>query len=336
MEEIKQFTIKNSKGMEVDLLNIGAIIKSIKLRDKNGNIRDVVLGFDDNEDYRVNSCFFGAVVGPIANRTQKASFVLDGTQYNLPINEGENNLHTDFDKGFHKRIFDATLANDATSIKFKLRLDDMEDGFPGNREFSVEYTLDDANALCIYYRMTTDKNTVINPTNHTYFNIGSTNSILEQKLKLKCSKMTPVAKDLIPTGQIVSVKNTPFDFLEPATVASKLDKFTDDEQLDFAGGLDHNFVRDDGLGVFAPTAWLEDENTGIKLTMSTNLPGLQVYAGSNISSCVGKYGVKYQKNSGICLETQYFPNSVNDVSFDQPILEAGKTFFSKTEYKFEV
>ncbi len=337
MERIEVYKLDNSK-MQVELLNLGAIIRSIKIRDCNGVMRDVVLGYDDLEQYRENPCFFGAVVGPIANRTSKAKFYIDGQEYRMVPNEGVNNLHSDFEKGIHKSFFSVESGVCNNVIQMVLNRKDMEDGFPGNREIKVTYSLSDSNELSIEYAIKSDKKTAIGLTNHSYFNIGGhdSGSVLGQTLKLKCSYMTPVEDDLIPTGDLRDVKDSPFDFVDGRKISNNLNLFEKDKQIEIAGGLDHNFVRDDGYGTYAPTAWLFDSKTGIELEMSTDLPGVQVYAGSNITKGIGKENVTYDKFSGICLETQFFPNSLNEEAFVKPVIEAGKIFNSKTSYRFIV
>lgn len=334
-DKIISYTISNNNGMEVELLNIGAVIRSIKVHDCNKVLRDVVLGYEDYNEYKENGCFFGAVVGPIANRTKSARFSVGGSVIELPVNEGMNNLHSDFEKGFHKRYFDVCISEDAEdTVEFSLDLKDGDLNFPGNRRFSVTYSLNDQNELKMVYEMVTDQPTVINPTNHTYFNLGGhdSGSILNELFEIKSHHITPVDSELIPLGSLMPVHDTPFDFNEPAVIGERIDE--DYSEMIFTGGFDHNYARDDGKGHFAPTAFLADLDTGIVLELWTDMPGVQFYTGNNIKECIGKNGAKYGKHSGCCLETQYFPNSANDKSFDAPVLVPGEKFHSATIYKF--
>lgn len=323
------YTLSNSNGMEVDVIELGAAIVNVRIPSKNG-VTDVVLGFDDLNEYKVNSCFFGVCVGPVANRTAKASLSIDGVKYFLPVNENDNNLHTDFDNGLHKRMFVASVCDKCNKITFAISLKDMEYGLPGNREFEVSYELTEDNTLNIEYKMVSDKKTIINPTNHTYFNLGGHNSgdVRSSIVTLNCSKYTPVAEDLIPL-EISNVSGTPFDFTNAKTVGQNIDD--DDLQLKLGGGFDHNFVIDDNSKAIAIVT---NENTGITMEVFTDLPGVQFYTGNNIPEMAGKAGAIYNKNSGLCLETQYFPNSANDERFASPIIEANKEFYSKTGYRF--
>ncbi|MCQ2466505.1 MAG: galactose mutarotase [Clostridia bacterium] len=324
---INVYTLSNKNGMEVDVIGLGAAIVNIRIPSKAG-VKDVVLGFDDLNMYNVNPAFFGICVGPVANRTANAKLTIDGVEYSLPVNENSNNLHTDFDKGLHKRVFGEKI--DGEKVVFDISLEDMEYGLPGNRKFTVIYELTDDNMLSIEYKMISDKKTIINPTNHTYFNLGGHNSgsILDSVVKLNCDNYTPVSSDLIPV-EIAPVSGTPFDFTSEKSVGKEINE--DNLQLKLGGGYDHNFVINDNSNAIAV---VRNDKTGISMEVFTDLPGVQFYTGNNIGVVEGKEGTTYVKNSGLCLETQYFPNSANDKRFKSPIIEANKEFYSKTGYRF--
>lgn len=327
---ITLFTLVNDNGMEVDLIELGATIVSIRIPTKDGKKIDVVLGYDDLTKYRENPCFFGSCVGPIANRTAGAQFTIDGTVCKLPVNENKNNLHTDFDNGFHKRMFNPVIDFVKNRVCFTLKLEDGEYGLPGNREFTVAYSLTEDNTLFLDYNMTTDKKTAINPTNHTYFNLGGHDSglILDEEIKIMASCYTPVTNDLIPR-ELMPVTGTPFDFTTSKRIGKDIN--ADDNQLHIAGGYDHNFAIQYSKEA---VACVTDNTTGIKMEVFTDLPGMQFYTGNNIGTMVGKGDVIYKKNSGLCLETQYYPNSLNDERFDTPVINAGEEFVSRTGYHF--
>lgn len=323
------YTLVNKNGMEVDIIELGAAIVSVRIPTANGKV-DVVLGYDDLNKYNENPCFFGVCVGPVANRTAKAQLTIDGVKYSLPVNENSNNLHTDFDKGLHKRTFSSSINFEKNQLVMAINLDDMEYGLPGNRRFEVAYNLSDDNTLNLEYRMISDKKTICNPTNHTYFNLGGhkKGNILDAMVKLNCTKYTPVSSDLIPE-EIAQVAGTPFDFTTEKRVGQDISK--DNLQLKLGGGFDHNYVIDDNSKAIA---CVRDESTNISMEVFTDLPGVQFYTGNNIGIVEGKEGEIYKKNAGLCLETQFFPNSANDKRFASPIIEANEDFYSKTSYHF--
>ncbi|MBO7425981.1 MAG: galactose mutarotase [Clostridiales bacterium] len=324
------YTLVNDNGMEVELIELGATIVSIKIPTKDGKKIDVVLGYDDLNKYKENPCFFGSCVGPIANRTAGATFMIGSNKYTLPVNEGKNNLHTDFNNGLHKRMFSPVIDFIKNQVCFTLKLDDMEYGLPGNREFGVAYSLTDDNTLEIEYTMSTDKKTAINPTNHTYFNLGGhdSGSVLNDEVKIYSDFYTPVSADLIPK-EIVPVKGTPFDFTDFKKVGKNISD--DDQQLAYGGGYDHNYILAQNK---TAVAYVRNADTGIQMEVYTDLPAMQFYTGNNIGTIVGKNNEIYKRNFGLCMETQYVPNSLNDERFDSPILSAGEEFYSKTGYHF--
>lgn len=324
---INVYTLSNANGVEVDVIPLGAAIVNVRVPSKKGVV-DVVLGFDDLNMYNVNPAFFGVCVGPVANRTKDAKLVIDGVTYSLPVNENNNNLHTDFKCGLHKRTFGEKVEGE--KVVFDITLEDMEYGLPGKRNFEVAYELTADNSLNIEYKMVSDKKTIINPTNHTYFNLGghASGNILNSLVKLNCSNYTPVSDDLIP-AEIATVTGTPFDFTSEKMVGKEIGE--DNLQLKLGGGYDHNFVIDDNSKAIAT---VRNEETGITMEVFTDLPGVQFYTGNNIGVVEGKEGVTYTTNSGLCLETQYFPNSANDERFARPFIDANEEFTSKTAYKF--
>ena len=332
-EQVFEYHITNNNNVEVVVINYGVTIKNIFVPDKNGNRVDVVLGYDKLEDYFANSCFLGSTVGPTANRINEAKYEIDGKEFTLPVNDGPNNLHTDMDNGFHKRVWDAVEGED--SVKFTLKAEDGDIGFAGNRQFEVTYKLTEDNSLSIHYFATSDANTLINMTNHAYFNLSGHNagSIHDHILKLDASNFTPVIDSAaIPTGEIVTVKGTPFDFTTEKAVGKDID--ADDYQLKSVGGYDHNFVIDDADGSIKEAAVLTSPKTGITMKCFTDLPGVQFYAGNFVEGKGCKEGADYQHRGGLCLETQFYPNSINEPGFPKPVFGPGKAYDTTTIYQF--
>lgn len=331
-KEIFAYVITNKNGMSAKVIQYGAILTELKVPDKNGKIDDLVLGYDTLEPYYENGSFFGATVGRSANRIANAKITIDGTEYQLAVNDGPNNLHTDFDNGMHKKYWEAK--EDGDSVTFFVTEKDLENGFPGNLDMAVTYTVTDENELKISYLGASDKKTVINCTNHTYFNLAGHNSgnIEDHKLWLKASHYTPVVAGAIPTGEIAPVEGTVFDFTKEKTIGDDINK--DIEQLKLVQGYDHNWVIDKDTKGIELIATVVDEKTGRKMEVYTDLPGVQFYAGNCISDTVGKEGCKYTKRSALCLETQYYPNSANQEGFIKPIFDANQQYATTTVYKF--
>lgn len=332
-ETIYAFHITNGNDAEAVILNYGCIIKNIFVKDNNGNKVDVVLGFDDVTGYFENSCFLGAAVGPTANRIANAKYKINGKEFSLPVNDGPNNLHTDMDKGFHKRIWDAEEGDNF--VKFTLNSADGDMGFSGNRVFNITYTFTDDNALSIHYHATSDADTLINMTNHSYFNLGgqASGSILDHYLLLSASNYTPVIDSAaIPTGEIATVKGTPFDFTQEKTIGQDIN--ADNEQLKAVGGYDHNYVIDEADGTMRAFATLSSSKTGISMKCFTDLPGVQLYAGNFLSAKNAKGGIEYKARDGVCLETQFYPNSINEAGFPDPVFGPGKDYDTTTIYQF--
>ena len=329
-KDIKLYTIENKKGSKAAITNIGACLVNLVVPDKDGNFEDVVLGFDKGEAYLMNGSFFGATIGRSANRIAGAKFEIDGTEYQLDVNDNANNLHSQFDQGFHKQLWDAEILDNA--VKFTYTEADGCNGFPGTLKIAVTYTLTEDDAIEISYKGVSDKKTLINCTNHSYFNLvgHKSGSILDTDLKLNCSKYTPVVAGAIPTGEIADVKNTVMDFTEPKKIGKEIEE--DIEQLKLVQGYDHNFVVDDYDGSMRLIAVAKA--AGRTMEVYSDLPGVQFYAGNCIASQEGKEGALYSKRCGFCLETQYYPNSINQEGFQRPVVDANETYETTTIYKF--
>lgn len=330
--EVSLYTIKNSSGFTAEVTNFGAVLVNLFVPDKAGQTADVVLGYDSVDGYLTNGCFFGATIGPSANRIDNASFTIDGEKYQLAANDGTNNLHSDDDKGYHKRVWNAELKDN--SIVFSIEDADGSMGFPGNKKVQVTYTVTDENELKIEYDVTSDKKTLINMTNHTYFNLAGHNSgnIEAHKLWIHASHYTPIYERLIPTGELVPVGGTPFDFTTMKAVGRDIE--TDDIQLRYGQGYDHNFAIDGYNGSLQKVASVEEPETGRKMDVYTDQPGLQFYAGSCITPQTGKGGAAYGKRSGLCLETQCFPNAINQPQFQDVVYGPDRPYRTTTVYKF--
>lgn len=334
-EEIHSYAIDNGT-ICARVIDYGAVLVNLMVPDKNGTIQDIILGFDDAEDYFENKDFFGAVIGPICNRTADASFSLDGQVVHLPVNDGPNNLHTSFDRGTHKRMWHALTGEDFVTFTLEMKEGDL--GLPGNKNYAVTYKVTDQNALLIHYHVTSDRHMIINMTNHAYFNLNGHNSgsIEGQELQLNAHAFTPVREGSIPTGEIRDVAGTAFDFTVSKPIGRDIN--ADDEQLKLTGGYDHNFVidgwKDDGELIHAATAF--SRQSGRQMDVYTNLPGVQFYAG-NFAECdpgQGKEHSTYGHRGAFCLETQYFPDSIHHENFPDYVFGEGKVYDSITTYRF--
>lgn len=328
------YTLQNEQGMKVKLSDYGCAIVSILIPDGKDNLKDVVLGYDDVHGYEDNTPFFGVVIGRNANRIAGAVCEIDGKEYSLERNDNENNLHTSLKKGFHTKIWSAEPDEKENSISFRYHSPDGENGFPGNCDIKVSYVLNEENALEIHYEGKTDKRTVMNLTNHSYFNLmgEASGDILDHKLWLKAKNYTPVVSGAIPTGEIAAVNGTPMDFTQLKTIGDEIE--ADFEQLKLTGGYDHNYVLDKECDGIEKIAVVETEHSKYKMEVYTDLPGVQFYAGNFINDKKGKNGTIYRNRTGLCLETQYFPNAVNEENFISPILEPDEIYRSCTIYKF--
>jgi aldose 1-epimerase len=331
---VEIYTLKNDK-IEVQVMTYGGYVLSIKVPDKTGKVADVVLGFDDPAGYyeanhTKGNPFFGPIVGRYANRIAHAEFTLDGKSYHTPKNDGDNTLHSGPD-GFHSRLWTGQIIPEGVELKYLAK--DGETGFPGNLSVTVKYTVT-GSELKIDYSATTDKTTVLNLTNHSYFNLSGqgNGTILAHQLKLYASRFTPVDASLIPTGELKSVVGTPFDFLKPHAIGERIND--NDEQLKLGhNGYDHNFVLD-GKGM-KETAEVYDPASGRVLTVLTTEPGVQFYTSNFLDGSIkGKGGVAYPRNAALCLETQHFPDSPNHPSFPTTMLKPGSEFHSTTVFRF--
>lgn len=330
------FTITNGNGMKVSLTDFGANIVSIIVPDSKGNMEDVALGYDNLEGYEANPTGFGSFIGRHANRIGGAKFELNGKVYELDKNNGNNNLHGGF-KGYNKFMYESEIfeEDDITSVEFTRQSPHMEQGFPGNLDVAVTYSLTEANELVIEYLAVSDRDTIVNLTNHTYFNLAGhkSGSVLDQKIWIKANQFTPTTKDLIPTGELRDVTGTPMDFRTLKSIGQDIK--ADYEPLRMVGGYDHNYVLDNNGHEVEKVAELVDDKSGRKMEVFTDLPGLQLYTSNTMGPVKNsKDGVSYNKFGGVCFETQYFPNACNISSFPSPMLKAGKEFDAVTIYKF--
>ena len=332
--DVYEFTIENKNGMIAKVISFGAILKNLYVPDKKGNAEDVVLGYDKLWMYFKNGSCFGSTIGPIANRTKGGAFTIGKNKYNMAVNDrGLNNLHTDLDNGFHKRIWDFETGRN--SVTFSLVKKHGEMGHPGNIKVSVTYTLTDKNELKITYHADTDRKTFINMTNHSYFNLSGPKSdnIEHTYIMMNASSYTPVCDDAIPTGEIAAVKGTPMDFTKAKKIGRDIG-MKNFPQIKICGGYDHNWVVDNWNGKVKLIAVAEDRKSGRSMEVYTDLPGVQFYAGNYIGSNIGKEGYRNCRRKGFCLETQYYPNSANEKNFPMPLFDKDEAYNTTTVYKF--
>ena len=332
---VELFTLTNGHGMEARIMTWGAAVVSLKVLDAQGQLGDVVLGFDDLDGYLQHDFFAGKVVGRYANRIGQARFTLDGKQYKLAANNGRNTLHGG-NQGFDKRLWTPVKA-DGHSLELQYKSNDGEEGYPGNLVATVRYTLTDNNELRLDYTATTDKDTVVNLANHSYFNLGGAGNgnILDEDLWIDADRFTPVTSELIPTGELPSVAGTPMDFRKPTRIGERID--ADYEQLKYGPGYDHNWVLNKPKPGLTPAARLHDPRSGRVMEVLTTEPGLQFYSGNMMAAQVtGKAGQVYVRRGALCLETQHFPDSPNQPSFPSTELKPGETFRSTTVFRFSV
>ncbi len=332
-EELFKYTLKNENGTELSVINFGAIITNFLFAGKDGKVRDVILAYDKVEDYFNDDKCLGAIVGPLANRTAEATFEIDGKEYKLEVNDNNrNNLHTARLGALQKRVWDAKVGENC--VEFTIKKADMDLGLPGNLVAKVTYTLTEEDEIKIDYDVTTDKKTIINMTNHTYFNLGGheSGSILDESIVFNADSFVPVDDESIPTGEIKKVAGTPMDFTEAKKIGEQLDMSY--EQLEFTNGFDHNYCINDWDGTLKIAATVIDDNSGIVMETLTDLPGVQFYIGNYLGGENGKDGAKYGQRQGLCLESQYFPNSAKEPNFARPLFDENKGFKSTTIYRF--
>ena len=329
------YVLTNKAGMEVCVTNFGGRIVSVMVPDKNGEMRDVVLGFDNIQDYLNVPSDFGATIGRYANRINKGQFVLDGTEYQLPKNNYGHCLHGG-PKGFQYQIFDVdSLSNNSVTMSYFSA--DGEEGFPGNFDCSVTMTLTDDNAIDIRYSATTDKATIVNMTNHSYFNLDGDPAIdnSDWLLTVNATNFTPVDSTFMTTGEIRPVEGTPMDFRTPVRIGDRIG--IDDEQLKNGNGFDHNWVLDTAGDITRAAATLESPESGIRLDVYTTEPGIQIYSGNFLDGTVtGKHGKVYNFRTAVCLETQKYPDTPNKKDWPSAELRPGETYTSHCIYKFSV
>lgn len=336
-KEVKLFTLSNGK-MEVDISNYGGIVTAIRMPDKNGKIDDIVLGFDSLSEYLAGHPYFGAIIGRYGNRIGNAQFSIDDRWYQLAKNNGPNSLHGGV-KGFDKQVWLAKAgeSNGDPSVILNYVSLDMEEGFPGTLSCEVVYILSANNELIIRYTADTDKATLCNLTNHSYFNLNghASGNILSHQLMIHADSITPVDETLIPTGELMPVDAGPFDFRTLTAIGDRIDN--EDMQLKHGGGYDHNWVLNRiGVGL-EEVAVLYSSSSGRKLTVLTTEPGLQFYSGNFLDgSLTGKGGAVYKKRFGLCLETQHFPDSPNKPQFPTTRLDPAQGYSTETWYRFSV
>lgn len=335
-QAVDLYVLTNANGLKASITNYGGTMISLVTPDKNGKMEDILLGYDNVDGFVANSPYFNALIGRYGNRIGKGKFTLDGKGYTLAVNNGENSLHGGL-KGFDKVIWAAEPFENADGVGVKLAYlsKDMEEGYPGNLLVNVVYTLNNKNELTIDYLALTDKPTVCNLTNHNYYNLtGNTKSnILAHILTLNADKFTPVDKALIPTGELRPVKGTPMDFTKPAEIGARInDK---DQQIEFGGGYDHNWVLNKKGNELSHAATLYEPTSGRVMEVWTEELGIQFYAGNFLDGTItGKGGVVYNKRWGMCLETQHFPDSPNKPQFPSTTLRPGQLYKTSTVHKF--
>lgn len=335
-EQIDVYTLSNKKGMEVSITNFGATVVTLKVPDRAGKAADVVLGYDTLDGYEKGTSYFGATVGRYGNRIAGGKFTLDGKTYTLPKNNGENTLHGGI-VGFNKKVWKAreVASKGGAALEMTYLSPDGEEGFPGNLSVKVVFTLPaEGNELKIDYNATTDKDTVLNLTNHSYFNLAGEGNgdILDHVLTLHAKQFTPVDKGLIPTGQLRNVAGTPFDFNSATAIGKRINE--SDEQLVLGKGYDHNWVLTRAGGGLSIAAEAYDPKSGRKLEVLTTEPGVQFYSGNFLDGAKGKGNKPYPQRAALCLETQHFPDSPNHADFPSTVLKPNAVFHSQTVFRF--
>ena len=338
-QPVTSYRLENRLGSQIEIIDLGGIITSLVVADKNGDFSDIVLGLDTPEQYTSDSPYFGAIVGRYANRIANGKFSIDGNEYSLATNNGPNALHGGI-VGFDKKIWNAeTFENDTSaSIRLSLTSQDGDEGYPGTLSAQVEYIFDDENRLTINYSATTDKTTVLNMSQHSYFNLDghASGSIESMELMLNASHYTPVDQTLIPTGEIAPVENTPMDFRNAKPIGQDINN--DFEQLQFGGGYDHNWALDKEIeNEISLAARVVSPKSGRMLEVYTDQPGIQFYTRNFLEiGHQGKNGTTYNYRGGFCLETQHFPDSPNHNNFPPTLLMPGEEFSSTTIFKFSL
>jgi aldose 1-epimerase len=334
---VEIYTLTNSKGAETRIMTYGGTLVSLKVPNRKGNFDDVVLGYDNLDGYLKDTFYIGCLIGRYGNRIAKGKFSLSGTEYSLVKNNGENHLHGGTN-GFYKVIWKAKPAADKNGATLELTYlsKDGEEGYPGNLTVKVTYSLTENNDLKINYSATTDKDTVINLTQHSYFNLAGAGAgdILNHQLRINADRFTPTDSGSIPTGELRSVKATPFDFSMPTTIGARIEQA--DEQLKFGNGYDHNYVLNKNGQSLTLAAKVYEQTSGREMEVFTTEPAMQFYAGNFLADVKGKNGKIYRKRHGFCLETQHYPDSPNKPQFPTTVLKPNQKYFQTTIYKFTV
>ena len=331
------YTLVNGKGMALEVTDYGATMVSILAPDAKGRSKDVLLGYDDVQDYEQGTCYFGAIIGRNGNRTKDAQVVIDGHVYQMEKNEGENNLHSG-SEGYSNIIWDASVDEDGNSVSFHHVGADGEQGLPGTFDITVTYTLTMENEVKIHYEGTSDKDTIANMTNHGYYNLAghAAGKIEDHILWLDADAFTPVGQGMIPTGEILPVEGTPMDFRTATPVGARIDDF-DFVQLKNGNGYDHNWVLNTQRDITHKCVTLESPKTGIVLDVYTNEPGIQVYAGNFLDGTImGKKGIVYNQRASVCLETQKYPDTPNKPDWPSAVLRPGEKYNSHCVFKFSI
>jgi len=334
--KVYSYTLTNASGVQVKIINYGAIVTSLLVPDRNGKIADVILGYDSLAGYVNDNSFQGAIVGRYGNRIAKGKFKLDGKEYQLKVNSAGNHLHGGT-KGFYKALWEAEPIESADDPALKLGYvsNDGDEGYPGRVIIKVTYTLTKNNELKIDYEGTTDKTTILNPTHHSYFNLTGdpTKTILDHELMLVSESITPVNSDLITTGELTKVEGTPFDFRKPEKIGARIDN--NDQQIKYGLGYDHNWVLNNYDKSVRQAATLYDPQSGRFMEVLTDQPGLQFYSGNFLDGSIkGKSGIIYKYRTALCLEAQHYPDSPNKPNFPSVVLKPGEKYKQTTIYKF--
>jgi aldose 1-epimerase len=328
------YRLKSAAGLEARITNYGGTVMSLLVPDAKGHLDDVVLGYDEVDGYRKASPYFGCLVGRYGNRIAKARFSLDGKEYTLAANNGENSLHGGV-QSFDKVLWDAEPVVDDKGPGLVLRYlsKDGEEGFPGNLSVTARYTLTADNSLRVDFTATTDKKTIVNLTHHSYFNLACKGDILGHEVFLNAKTFTPVSASLIPTGELRPVAGTPLDFTKPTAIGARID--ADDEQIRFGGGYDHNWVIDKPKGQLGLVARVREPGSGRVMEVESTEPGTQFYTGNFLDgSITGKRGQVYTKRSGFCIEPQHYPDTPNQPAFPSALLAPGETYENTILYRF--
>jgi len=336
-QEVDRYTLSNAAGMQVEIITYGGIITSMKVPNAAGGLNDVVLGYDSLSDYEKGSPYFGALIGRYGNRIADGSFTLDDQTYTLVQNDGKNHLHGGT-KGFDKVVWsaDSKIEDNKAVLQLHYLSQDMEEGYPGNLHTEVVYTLTNNNMLEVAYKATTDKKTVVNLTQHAYFNLSGAKDILDHELRLQAPRYLPIDETLIPTGEIASVEGTPFDFTSFKTIGRDIE--TESLQLERGLGYDHCWVLDNPNKELQTAALLKEASSGIQMEVRTDQPAIQFYSGNFLDGTnpMKQSDSFYNYRSGLCLETQHYPNAPNEASFPSTVLSPGEVYSTKTQFLFSV